>query len=106
MTTKTFGKAFIFCFIAFIIAGFVAIYFHSKLGSVNNTKIVELRDSIEMIRSHYDSIIKIKQQELDGLKINKEKILVVYETAEKDFSDSNIINDDSIIMYIAKKIQN
>ena len=35
----------------------------------------------------------------------KQKTITIYEKAESDFNDSNIISDDSVLRYIAKKIQ-
>ena len=40
-----------------------------------------------------------------NLLLNEQKTITIYEKAESDFNDNNIISDDSVLRYIAKKIQ-
>ena len=54
--------------------------------------IKSLRDSLNSFIKKYDTIIK-------------QKTITIYEKVESDFNDSNIISDDSVLRYIAKKIQ-
>lgn len=67
--------------------------------------IKELRDSLNSFIKKYDKIINEQQLVIDSLIGVKQKTITIYEKAESDFNDSNIINDDSILRYIAKKIQ-
>lgn len=67
--------------------------------------IKELRDSLNSFIKKYDKIINEQQLVIDSLAGVKQKTITIYEKAESDFNDSNIISDDSILRYIAKKIQ-
>lgn len=67
--------------------------------------IKELRDSLNSFIKKYDKIINEQQLVIDSLIGVKQKTITIYEKAESDFNDSNIISDDSILRYIAKKIQ-
>lgn len=67
--------------------------------------IKELRDSLNSFIKKYDKIINEQQLVIDSLVGVKQKTITIYEKAESDFNDSNIISDDSILRYIAKKIQ-
>ena len=67
--------------------------------------IKELRDSLNNFIKKYDKIINEQQLVIDSLIGVKQKTITIYEKAESDFNDSNIISDDSILRYIAKKIQ-
>ena len=53
----------------------------------------------------YDKIINEQQFIIDSLRGIEQKTITIYEKAESDFNDSNIISDDSVLRYIAKKIQ-
>lgn len=67
--------------------------------------IKSLRDSLDSFIEKYDKIINEQQFVIDSLKGIKQKTITIYEKAESDFNDSNIINNDSVLRYIAKKIQ-
>ena len=67
--------------------------------------IKELRDSLNSFIKRYDKIINEQQLVIDSLVGVKQKTITIYEKAESDFNDNNIISDDSILRYIAKKIQ-
>lgn len=67
--------------------------------------IKSLRDSLNSFIEKYDKIINEQQFVIDSLRGIEQKIITIYEKAESDFNDSNIISDDSVLRYIAKKIQ-
>lgn len=67
--------------------------------------IKSLRDSLNSFIEKYDRIINKQQFVIDSLRGIEQKTITIYEKAESDFNDNNIINDDSILYYIAKKIQ-
>ena len=67
--------------------------------------IKSLRDSLNSFIEKYDRIINEQQFVIDSLRGIKQKTITIYEKAESDFNDSNIISDDSVLRYIAKKIQ-
>lgn len=67
--------------------------------------IKSLRDSLNSFIEKYDRIINEQQFVIDSLKEIEQKTITIYEKAESDFNDSNIINNDSVLRYIAKKIQ-
>lgn len=67
--------------------------------------IKELRDSLNNFIKKYDKIINEQQFVIDSLRGIEQKTITIYEKAESDFNDSNIISDDSVLRYIAKKIQ-
>ena len=68
--------------------------------------IKSLRDSLNSFIKKYDTIINEQQFVIDSLRGIKQKTITIYEKVESDFNDSNIISDDSVLRYIAKKIQN
>lgn len=72
---------------------------------IHNEYVKKLRDSFNTITLKYDSIIIFKQKTIDSLLDIKQTTITIYEKAESDFSDRNIISDDSILRYIATKIQ-
>lgn len=72
---------------------------------IHNEYVKKLRDSFNTITLKYDSIITFKQKTIDSLLDIKQTTITIYEKAESDFSDRNIISDDSILRYIATKIQ-
>lgn len=78
---------------------------NKETEKIHNEYIEKLRDSFNIITVRYDSIIKLKQKTIDSLKNIKQTTITIYEKAESDFNDSNIISDDSVLRYIAKKIQ-
>lgn len=67
--------------------------------------IKSLRDSLNSFIEKYDKIINEQQFVIDSLRGIEQKTITIYEKAESNFNDSNIISDDSILRYIAKKIQ-
>lgn len=67
--------------------------------------IKSLRDSLNSFIKKYDKIINEQQFVIDSLRGIEQKTITIYEKAESDFNDSNIINNDSVLRYIAKKIQ-
>lgn len=67
--------------------------------------IKSLRDSLDSFIEKYDKIINEQQFVIDSLRGIKQKTITIYEKAKSDFNDSNIISDDSVLRYIAKKIQ-
>lgn len=67
--------------------------------------IKSLRDSLNSFIKKYDKIINEQQFLIDSLRGIEQKTITIYEKAESDFNDSNIISDDSVLRYIAKKIQ-
>lgn len=67
--------------------------------------IKSLRDSLNSFIEKYDKIINEQQFVIDSLRGIEQKTITIYEKAESDFNDSNIISDDSVLRYIAKKIQ-
>lgn len=67
--------------------------------------IKSLRDSLNSFIKKYDKIINEQQFVIDSLKEIEQKTITIYEKAKSDFNDSNIINNDSVLRYIAKKIQ-
>ena len=64
-----------------------------------------LRDSLNSFIKKYDTIINEQQLVIDSLRGIEQKTITIYEKVESDFNDSNIISDDSVLRYIAKKIQ-
>ena len=66
--------------------------------------IKSLRDSLNSFIEKYDKIIE-QQFVIDSLRGIEQKTITIYEKVESDFNDSNIISDDSVLRYIAKKIQ-
>lgn len=102
---------YVYCFLGtmiFVIAIMVLCDWYTKktinLDKYDNT-IKELRDSLNSYIKMYDSIINEQSFTIDSLTDVEQKTIVVYEKGKSDFNDSNIISDDSIIKYIAKKIQ-
>lgn len=76
------------------------------LGIERHDEIIKsLRDSLNSFIEKYDRIINEQQFVIDSLKEIEQKTITIYEKAESDFNDSNIINNDSVLRYIAKKIQ-
>lgn len=82
-------------------------YVNSKFLGIerHDETIKSLRDSLNSFIEKYDRIINEQQFVIDSLKEIKQKTITIYEKAESDFNDSNIISDDSVLRYIAKKIQ-
>lgn len=82
-------------------------YYNRKfLGIERNYETIKsLRDSLNSFIEKYDRIINEQQFVIDSLKEIEQKTITIYEKAESDFNDSNIINNDSVLRYIAKKIQ-
>lgn len=81
-------------------------YNYRSDASITKSELInQFRDSLNSYKIKYDSIIKIQNYTIDSLKNIKKNTIVIYEQAESDFSDRNIISDDSILRYISKKIQ-
>lgn len=88
-------------------ATYLGRYINRKfLGIERHDEIIKsLRDSLNSFIEKYDRIINEQQFVIDSLKEIEQKTITIYEKAESDFNDSNIINNDSVLRYIAKKIQ-
>lgn len=82
-------------------------YYNRKFLDIerNDETIKSLRDSLNSFIEKYDKIINKQQFIIDSLRGIEQKTITIYEKAESDFNDSNIINNDSVLRYIAKKIQ-
>lgn len=65
--------------------------------------IKSLRDSLNSFIEKYDRIINEQQFVIDSLRGIKQKTITIYEKAESDFNDSNIISDDSVLQLYRKK---
>lgn len=102
---------YIFYIVLILVIGIGATYFgryvnRKFLGIERNDETIKsLRDSLNSFIEKYDKIINEQQFVIDSLKGIKQKAITIYEKAESDFNDSNIISDDSVLRYIAKKIQ-
>jgi hypothetical protein len=68
-------------------------------------EIESLRKEVETYKFKLDSTKTYYNKHIDSLVQSKNKIKVVYEQVEKDFSDHRIVSDDSILVYIASQIQ-
>jgi hypothetical protein len=88
-------------------ATYLGRYYNRKFLGIkrNDETIKSLRDSLNSFIEKYDKIINEQQFVIDSLRGIKQKTITIYEKAESDFNDSNIISDDSVLRYIAKKIQ-
>lgn len=88
-------------------ATYLGRYYNRKFLGIerNDETIKSLRDSLNSFIEKYDKIINEQQFVIDSLRGIKQKTITIYEKAENDFNDSNIISDDSVLRYIAKKIQ-
>lgn len=102
---------YIFYIVLILAIGIGAIYFgryvnRKFLGIERHDETIKsLRDSLNSFIEKYDRIINEQQFVIDSLKEIEQKTITIYEKAESDFNDSNIINNDSVLRYIAKKIQ-
>lgn len=102
---------YIFYIILILVIGIGATYFgryvnRKFLGIERYDETIQsLRDSLNSFIEKYDKIINEQQFVIDSLRGVEQKTVTIYEKAESDFNDSNIISDDSILRYIAKKIQ-
>lgn len=102
---------YIFYIVLILAIGIGATYFgryiNRKFLSIerHDETIKSLRDSLNSFIEKYDKIINEQQVVIDSLRGIEQKTITIYEKAESDFNDSNIINDDSVLRYIAKKIQ-
>jgi uncharacterized membrane-anchored protein YhcB (DUF1043 family) len=68
-------------------------------------EIESLRKEVETYKFKLDSTKTYYNKRIDSLVQSKNKIRIVYEQVEKDFSDHRIVSDDSILVYIASQIQ-
>ena len=91
---------YIFYIVLILAIGIGATYF----GRYVNRKFLGIERHDETIKSLRE-IINEQQFVIDSLRGIEQKTITIYEKAESDFNDSNIISDDSILRYIAKKIQ-
>lgn len=102
---------YIFYIVLILVIGIGATYFsryvnRKFLGIERHDETIKsLRDSLNSFIEKYDRIINEQQFVIDSLKEIEQKTITIYEKAESDFNDSNIINNDSVLRYIAKKIQ-
>lgn len=102
---------YIFYIVLILAIGIGATYFgryvnRKFLGIERHDETIKsLRDSLNSFIKKYDRIINEQQFVIDSLKEIEQKTITIYEKAESDFNDSNIINNDSVLRYIAKKIQ-
>ena len=102
---------YIFYIVLILAIGIGATYFsryiNRKLLGIekNDETIKSLRDSLDSFIEKYDKIINEQQFVIDSLRGIEQKTITIYEKAESDFNDSNIISDDSVLRYITKKIQ-
>ena len=102
---------YIFYIVLILAIGGIATYFgrdiNRKFLSIekHDETIQSLRDSLNSFIEKYDKIINEQQFVIDSLRGIEQKTITIYEKAESDFNDSNIISDDSVLRYIAKKIQ-
>lgn len=102
---------YIFYIVLILAIGIGATYFgryvnRKFLGIERHDETIKsLRDSLNSFIEKYDRIINEQQFVIDSLKEIEQKTITIYEKAENDFNDSNIINNDSVLRYIAKKIQ-
>ena len=101
---------YIFYIVLILAIGIGATYFgryvnRKFLGIERHDETIKsLRDSLNSFIKKYDTIIN-EQFVIDSLRGIEQKTITIYEKAESDFNDSNIISDDSVLRYIAKKIQ-
>lgn len=88
-------------------AAYLGRYINRKCLGIekHDETIKSLRDSLDSFIEKYDKIINEQQFVIDSLRGIEQKTITIYEKAESDFNDSNIISDDSVLRYIAKKIQ-
>lgn len=70
------------------------------------SRIKYLEDSIKRVIIRHDSVTCNLYSQIDSLEELRNDIIVVYEEIEKDFIDWNTISDDSVCIYISKKIHN
>ena len=102
---------YIFYIVLILAIGIGATYFgryinRKFLGIERHDETIKsLRDSLNSFIKKYDKIINEQQFVIDSLRGIEQKTITIYEKAESDFNDSNIISDDSVLRYIAKKIQ-
>lgn len=73
---------------------------------IYNKKIQILEDSLRNTIIQQDGVIYKLYNRIDSLENLQKNINNVYEKSETDFIDCGIISDDSIILYISKKIHN
>lgn len=78
---------------------------HLKIINNYEYRINSLNDSISKYNKLFDSIILNYNRHIDSLSDVKQKTITIYEKAELDFSNTLIVDDDSIISFIATKIQ-
>lgn len=74
--------------------------------NIYKEKITILEDSLKQTINKTDGLVHNLNNKIDSLENLRNNITIVYEKNEKDFADIGIITDDSIILYISKKIHN
>lgn len=102
---------YIFYIVLILAIGIGATYFgryynRKSLSIERNDEIIKsLRDSFNSFIEKYNKIINEQRFVIDSLRGIEQKTITIYEKAESDFNDSNIISNDSVLRYITKKIQ-
>lgn len=74
--------------------------------NIYKDKVTILEDSLKRVIIKTDGLVYDLNNRIDSLENLRNNITIVYEKNEKDFADIGIITDDSIILYISKKIHN
>lgn len=74
--------------------------------NIYKDEITILEDSLKRVIIKTDNLVYDLNNKIDSLENLRNNITIVYEKNEKDFADIGIITDDSIILYISKKIHN
>lgn len=74
--------------------------------NIYKDKVTILEDSLKRVIIKTDGLVYDLNNRIDSLENLRNNITIIYEKNEKDFADIGIITDDSIILYISKKIHN
>lgn len=74
--------------------------------NIYKDKVTILEDSLKRVIIKTDGLVYDLNNRIDSLENLRNNITIIYEKNEKDFADVGIITDDSIILYISKKIHN
>lgn len=100
-------------FVTIIIIIVTSVYFQNKHSEESYIKkINDYENQIDILENNiaeyhklYDSLIINYNKDIDSLNDIKQKTITIYEKQEVDFSNNAIVDDDSIIRFIATKIQ-
>ena len=68
-------------------------------------ELIILKKELEEYKVKFELLDSIYNYNIDSLIRIKNNTVIIYEQVEKDFSDSAIIDDDSILSYITSQIQ-